>query len=178
MDNERGYFRSPGRGVKNGKIEFPFLSIGRTPMRRCASESSMSQLYQVIFSIQKDGYRLVYSNLKLKSYLKIGLFRPLKSPSSVYHFRKINKISFFINKSSRRVIWSFWFYRNVPVSPRIISGILNTCWKCLEHIFRINFKSNIFSKILFFQTKIGQTRVTKKDFQKNITFEIDSENLF
>ena len=104
----------------------------------------------------------------MKSYLKIGLFRPLKSPSSVYHFRKINKISFFINKSSRRVIWSFWFYRNVPVSPRIISGILNTCWKCLEHIFRINFKSNIFSKIFFFQTKIGQTRVTKKDFQKKI----------
>ena len=96
--NERGYFRSPRRGVKNGKIEFPFLSIGRTPMRRCASESSMSQLYQVIFSIQKDGYRLVYSNLKLKSYLKTGPFRPLKSPSSVYHFRKSNKISFFTLK--------------------------------------------------------------------------------
>jgi len=49
---ERGYFRSPGRGVKNGKIEFPFLSFGRTPMRRCAFESCMSQLCQAIFSIQ------------------------------------------------------------------------------------------------------------------------------
>ena len=33
-------------------------------------------------------------------------------------------------------------------------------------------------KILHFQGKIGQTRVTKKDFRKNAIFENDSEILF
>ena len=46
---ERGYFRSPGRGGENSKNAFPFFSIGRTTMRQCALERSMSQVYQTIF---------------------------------------------------------------------------------------------------------------------------------
>ena len=49
---ERGYFRSLGRGGKNSKNAFPFFSIGRTTMRQCALERSMSQVYQTIFLCQ------------------------------------------------------------------------------------------------------------------------------
>ena len=48
---ERGYFRSPGRGVNFWKIEIPFFPIGRTDMRRCALESPTLLDSQKIFFV-------------------------------------------------------------------------------------------------------------------------------
>ena len=65
---ERGYFRSLGRGGNNSKNAFPFFSFGRTTMRQCALERSMSQVYQTIFFMSIDRFPASLHQLKVGKY--------------------------------------------------------------------------------------------------------------
>jgi len=50
------------------KMRFLFFSIGRTTMRQCALERSMSQVYQTIFFMSIDWFPASLHQLKVGKY--------------------------------------------------------------------------------------------------------------